>query len=61
MWSSEQTRAHVVAVSGRIAASAPDDVRELLLLVAAVDEGCDHRIREAARRRPQLASLVAAE
>jgi hypothetical protein len=35
MWSSEQTRAHIEAVGERIAASAPDDLRELLLLVAA--------------------------
>ncbi|MGH8985426.1 MAG: hypothetical protein ACRDY6_16330 [Acidimicrobiia bacterium] len=50
MWSSEQTREHVGAVSGRIAASAPVDLRELLLLVAAVHEERDpDRLREAAQ------------
>jgi hypothetical protein len=50
VWSPEQTRVHVEAVSRRIAASAPDDLRELLLLVAAVHEERDpNRLREAAR------------
>jgi hypothetical protein len=50
MWSSEQTRAQIEAVGERIAACAPDDLRELLLLVAAVHEERDpDRLRPAAR------------
>ncbi len=63
MWSSEQTQAHVEAVGGRIAASAPDDLRELLLLVAAVHEERDpDQLREAAQAAGagQLTDAVAA-
>lgn len=50
MWSSEQTRTHIEAVNGRTAASAPDELRELLLLVAAVHEERDPvRLRDAAQ------------
>jgi hypothetical protein len=63
MCSSEQTRAHIEAVSGRIAASAPDDLCDLLLLVAAAHEERDpHRLREAAQAAGsgQLTDAVAA-
>jgi hypothetical protein len=56
MWSSEQTQAHVEAVGGRIAASAPDDLRELLLLVAAVHEERDPISYERRRRSQAPAS-----
>jgi hypothetical protein len=50
VWSSEETQGHVDAVSRRLAAAAPDDLRELVLLVAAVHEQREpDRLREAAR------------
>jgi hypothetical protein len=47
----EETRAHVAAVSRRLEAAAPDELRELTLYVAAVHEERDPaRLREAALR-----------
>jgi hypothetical protein len=47
--SDAETRAHVDAVSGRLELAAPDDLRELTLLVAAVHEERDpERLRKAA-------------
>jgi hypothetical protein len=46
---SEETQAHVEAVRRRLAAAAPDDLRELVLLVAAVHEEREpERLRAAA-------------
>jgi hypothetical protein len=45
----EETQAHVEVVRRRLAAAAPDDLRELVLLVAAVHEERDpERLRAAA-------------
>ena len=50
MSGSEDTQAHLDAVSRRLAAAAPDDLRDLVLLVAAVHEEREPEpLREAAR------------